>query len=275
MAKGIAVIQEVKARQLRLARALSKGVFRHSELLNMHFLRKFTLVISILFCASLALAAAAMAAGGGGLGPGDYVFENTTAAAQFGFPNDPNQTSGFDVWVSKGLNSFERDNHDGQNPVVTDSTIVNLQVFGTKGSGYFCFVLNNQGDFKVSRNLKSASLHTNLTADEMCKIGAPVTGKAAGVTPFAGGGGPGLQPPFQVDITWTGTGVTGSGKDRNSFKCGTFSTEATTVTKTAGETATGTISALGGSFASSTAGIISNNTQLNIKGSPVQGCFGF
>jgi hypothetical protein len=243
----------------------------------MHALiRRVSLVVSIVFCGSLAAAAAAVAAGGGGLGPGDYRFVNTTAAAQFGFPNDPTQTTGFDVFVSQGLNSFELDQgNNDNNPVISNSTLVQLQVFGVKGSGFFCFVLNNQSDFKVSKNLQSASLHTNLTADEMCKTGAPVTGKAAGVTPFAGGGGPGLVPPFQIDITWTGTGVTGSGKDHNTFKCGSYSTDGTTVTKTAGENASGTISVLGGSFAASTAGIIFNDTHMNISGFPLQGCFGF
>jgi hypothetical protein len=240
-------------------------------------IRRVSLVISIVFCGSLAAAAAAVAAGGGGgLSPGDYRFVNTTAAAQFGFPNDPTQTNGFDVFVSQGLNSFELDQgNNDNNPVISNSTLVQLQVFGVKGSGFFCFVLNNQSDFKVSKDLKSASLHTNLTADEMCKTGAPVTGKAAGLAPFAGGGGPGLQPPFQIDVTWTGTGVTGSGKDHNTFKCGSYSTQGTTVTKTAGENASGTISVLGGSFAASTAGIIFNDTQMSISGFPAQGCFGF
>ncbi len=243
----------------------------------MHSLiRRVSLVVSIVFCGSLAAAAAAVAAGGGGLGPGDYRFVNTTAAAQFGFPTDPTQTTGFDVFVSQGLNSFELDQgKKDSNPVISNSTLVQLQVFGVKGSGLFCFVLSNQSDFTVSKDLQSASLHTNLTADEMCKTGGPVTGKAAAVTPFAGGGGPGLEPPFQIDVTWTGTGVTGSGKDRNTFKCGSYSTDATTLTKTAGENSTGTISVLGGSFAASTAGIIFNDTHMSIGGFPVQGCFGF
>lgn len=243
----------------------------------MALVRRITLVISIVFCGSLALAAAAIAAGGGGgLGPGDYRFVNTTAQAQFGLPTDPSQTSGFLVFVSQGLNSVELDQgNNDNNPVVTNSTIVNLQVFSGKDSGFFCFVLKDDSNFKVSKDLKTASLHTYLTADEMCKTGAPVTGKAAGVTPFAGGGGTTIQPPFQLDVTWTGTGVTGSGKDRNTFKCGGYSTEGTTLTKTAGERASGAISVLGGSFATSTAGIIFNDTHLNISGFPAQGCFGF
>jgi len=242
----------------------------------MALVRRITLVISILVCGSLALAAAAMAAGGGGLGPGNYVFENTTAAANFGFPNDPKQATGFDVFVSKGLNSVQLDNQDGENPVVTNSTIVNLQVFGSKGQGYFCFMLKNPADFKISSDLRHASLHALLTADEMCTLGAPVAGKAGGVTPLAGGGGPLLQPPFQVDITWTGTGVTGSGRDRNTFTCGGYSTNATTSTKTAGENASGTIDVLKGStFSSTTAGIIANTTHLEVQGFPRQGCFGF
>lgn len=240
----------------------------------MALIRKITLVISILFCGSLALAAAAMAAGGGGLGPGDYVFENTTAAAQFGVSDPLNPTPGFTVFVSQGLNSVQLDNQDEENPTVTKSTIVNLQIFGAKSGGFFCFVLKNPAEFTVSKDLKSASLHSLLTPDELCKIGAPVTGKA-GMAPLPAGGGPGLQPPFQVDVTWSGTGVSGSGKDRNKFNCGSFSTNATTLTNTAGENATGTIDALQGSFPSITAGIIANTTHLEVQGFPKQGCFGF
>jgi len=241
----------------------------------MALIRKITLVVSVVFCGSLALAAAAIAAGGGGgLGPGEYVFANTTAAAQFGVPDPLNQTPGFDVFVSRGLNSFQLENGDGENPSVSDSTIVNLQFFGPQGQGFFCFALKNQKDFKVSSDLKSASLHTLLTADEMCSFGAPVTGKAA-PAPRAVGGGPAVQPPFQVDITWTATGVHGSGKDRSTFSCGNYSTNSTNDTKTAGENATGTINVLKGSFAATTAGIIANNTHLEIKGFPLQGCFGF
>jgi hypothetical protein len=241
----------------------------------MALIRKITLVVSIVFCGSLALAAAAIAAGGGGgLGPGDYVFSNTTAAAQFGIPNPLNQNPGFDVFVNKGLNSFQLENPEDSPPVVSNSTIVNLQIFGTKGQGFFCFVLSNPSDFSISKDLKSASLHTTLTAAEMCNQGGPVTGKGA-PAPLAGGGGPALLPPFRVDVTWTGTGVYGSGRDRNSFNCGNYSTQATTDTKTAGEKATGTLDVLGGSFNATSAGIIDNTTHMEVKGAPVQGCFGF
>jgi hypothetical protein len=135
-------------------------------------------------------------------------------------------------------------------------------------------MLNNQGDFTVSSDLKTASLHTLLTPSEMCKFGGPVTGKA-GVTPFAGGGGgTGPQPPFRVDITWSTNGVTGSGKDRSSFRCGQYTLNATSTQKTAGENATGTIDALKGAFVSNTAGIQSNTTHLEVAGAPLQGCFG-
>src|SRR3989442_564341 len=146
--------------------------------------------------------------------------------------------------------------------------------FRPQGEGFFCFALKNQSDFQVSKDLKGVSLHTFLTPQEMCNFRGPVTGKAA-PAPLAGGGGPVIQPPFQVDITWAATGVRGSGRDRGTFSCGSYSTNATTDIKTAGETATGTIDVLKGSFASTTAGIMANNTHLDIKGFPLQGCFGF
>lgn len=241
----------------------------------MALIRKITLVVSVVFCGSLALAAAAVAAGGGGgLGPGDYVFANTSASAQFGVPDPTSQTPAFLVTVSRGLNTFQMEKPKHSPPVVLDnSTVLNLQIFGPQ-QGFFCFVLQNQKDFTVSTDLKSASLHTLVTADEMCNFGGPVTGKAA-PAPLAGGGGPSLQPPFKVDVTWTATGVHGSGRDRNTFSCGDYSTKATSDMKTAAQNATGTIDVLQGSFASTTAGIIANNTQLDIKGFPLQSCFGF
>jgi len=241
----------------------------------MALIRKITLVVSVVFCGSLALAAAAIAAGGGGLGPGDYTFVNTTAAAQFGVPDPTGQTPGFDVFVSKGLNTFQLESPEDSPPVVTNSTIVNLQVFGLKGQGFFCFVLQNPSDFQVSSDLKNASLHTLLTQAEMCNTGGPVTGKGA-PAPLAGGGGPGTQPPFQVDVTWSATGIHGSGRDRNTFHCGSYSTQATNDSMTAGENATGTIDLFkGSSFSASTAGIIANTTHLEVQGTPMQGCFGF
>jgi hypothetical protein len=242
----------------------------------MAFIRRFALVVSIVICGSLAWAAAANAAGGGGgIGPGDYVFVNTNAEAQFGFPNDPTQTSGFSVFVSKGLNSFQLEHPKKSPPVVTTSTIVNLQTFDSNNvSIFYCFVLSNQSDFAVSADLKSASLHTLLTADEMCNFGGPVPGTGKGAfTPFAGSGG-GPQPSIQVDITWTGTGVTGSGKDRSSFDCGSFRQDVTNVTKTAGSNAVGTVTGVRGSWTTSFAGINSTSVHMDVKGFPLQGCFG-
>ena len=242
----------------------------------MALIRKITLIFSVVFCGSLALAAAAIAAGGGGgLGPGDYVFSNTSASAQFGIPGPTNLAPGFDISVSRGLNSFQLENSEDRPPVVTDSTIVNLQIFGPQGQGFFCFALKNQSDFKVSSDLKSASLKTKLTSDELCNFGGPVTGKGTSKAPLAGGGGPGLVPPFNVDIKWKATGIHGSGKDRSTFDCGDYSTEATSTIKTAGENATGTLDVLSGSFSTSAAGINSSATHMNVQGNPRQGCFGF
>jgi len=76
-------------------------------------------------------------------------------------------------------------------------------------------------------------------------------------------------------VTWTGTGVTGSGKDRGTFKCGDYSTKTSNEQRTAGETSTGQITGLFASTASTTAGVLANTTHLDISGFPKQGCFGF
>jgi hypothetical protein len=241
----------------------------------MAFIRKFALVISMFVCGSLALAAAAVAAGGGGgLSPGDYVFSNTNAEGQFGFPSDPNQTTGFTVFVNQGMNSFQLEHPKNSPPAVSSSTMVQLQILDATGTNNsFCFILKNPSDFTVSANLKSAALHTLLTPDEMCSFGAPVPGKGA-ATPFAGSGGTGPQPPFQVDVTWTANGVTGSGRDRGRFTCGSYAQDVTNTTKTAGSNATGTIAGVSGPLLSTSAGINQTSTNMDIKGAALQGCFG-
>jgi hypothetical protein len=235
-------------------------------------LRRFALVVSIAFCGSLALAVAAVAAGGK-LTPGEYVFTSTSASATVGFgkPGGP-ATQGFNVYVNRGLNSFQPEDGNGAG-VVTNSTMVSVDTFSPTGGAYGCFVID-PSEFTVSRNLQSASLHTTLTAAKACPgVGAPVTGKTD-VTPKAGGGG-GLPLPIKLDLTWKGFGVTSISRDRNSFECLDYSTQGTYVAHSSGASATGTVSILSGPFKSDAAGVSSTDSHVQISGTPNPACFSF
>src|SRR5690242_21137101 len=107
--------------------------------------RRFALVLSIVFCGSLALAAAAVAAGG--MGPGKYTFHNTSADAFFGMGKKGGPPSpSWSVSVNQGLNSFKS---KSGGPTVVRNTMVFITEFdGSGNGGYGCFVIPD-GDFTV------------------------------------------------------------------------------------------------------------------------------
>lgn len=238
----------------------------------MVLVRKLALVLSIVFCGSLALAAAVVAAGGG-LGPGVYAFSSKDATATFGTLNGGPPSQGFSVSVDRGLNSFRPKDPKGPRTVI-NNTIVSLSLFDDSGNySYECFMIN-PADFTVSRDLQTARVHTTLTADEICPgFGAPVTDK--GVSPFAGGGGGGtdLPLPISLDITWTGMGVTSAGSDRSTFQCLAYNTQFNTVFNSSNASASGTMSAIAGSFDTQLAAVSSYDTKATIKGIPAPACF--
>jgi hypothetical protein len=234
-------------------------------------LRRFALVVSIAICGSLALATAVGAAGGGKLVPGEYVFTSISASATMGSGKlGAPSTQGVNVYVNRGLNSFQPEDGIG---TVTNSTMVNVVTFSPTGGAYGCFVID-PSEFTVSKNLQSASLHTTLTAANACPgVGAPVTGKTD-VAPKAGGGG-GLPLPMTIDLTWNGFGVTSTTRDRSSFECLDYSTQSTLVAHSAGAVATGAVSIVSGPFRSDAAGVSSTDSHLEINGTPNPACFSF
>jgi hypothetical protein len=239
-------------------------------------IRRLALVVSIVFAGSLALAAAVAAASGGagGLGPGVSSFTNKDAFALVGaVPADP-PSQGFSVSVDQGLNSFRPKDPKGPRTVM-NSTIVSLSLFdGAGNSSFGCFLIN-PSDFTVGKDLQTASVHTTLTADELCPgYGSPVTGKG-GASPLAGAGsgGAGLPLPISLDVTWTGLGVTSTGTDRSTFDCLNYNTQFNSSFNSSNANASGTMSAIGGSFATSLAVVSSSDTQATIKGTPQPACF--
>ena len=157
---------------------------------------------------------------------------------------------------------------------VTKSTVVSLTIFDDAGNATFgCFIIR-PADFSISNDLQTASLHTTLTADEVCPgLASPVT--AGGVTPFAGGGGGGgaaLPLPISVDIAWSGLGVTSAGTDHSTSRCLDYSTDFNSIYKTSNASATGSISAINGTFQTPLGDVMSSDVKANIKGVPQAAC---
>jgi hypothetical protein len=236
--------------------------------------RRLVLVFSIVFCGSLALAAAAVAAGGGGLAPGQYTFTNVGATAFFGGKGGGPQPS-FDIFVNRGLNSFQPEDNQGQdNEIVTKSTMIVLTAFDAKGAGGTgCFIIPD-GDFVVAKNLQSASLHTTLTAQNQCPGPGQPVGGAPTVGPKAGGGGGGLQLPIAVNLTWKGAHVISTSRDHFTMSCLDHSVEGNnTLRDSLGGSASGSIGSTSG-LSTLAADVTSQDGTLEVQGQIQPPCFG-
>ncbi len=236
--------------------------------------RRLVLLVSIAFCGSLALAAGAVAAGGGGLAPGQYTFNDVSANAFFGGKGGPPAPT-FSIFVNRGLNSFEpSDGHGEGQGTVTQSTMVQLQETDASGfSSFGCFVIPD-GDFVVAGNLQSASLHTTLTATDICPgAGSPVGG-APQPGPKAATGGGGLTLPISVNLKWSGANVISTSHDRFSMRCLDLTeTGANTFRDSLGGSASGSIDTSTG-LSSQSADVSAQTGSLDIQGAAQPPCFG-
>lgn len=254
--------------------ALSKGDFGNSmEKLGM-ILRRVVLIFSIVFSGSLALAAGAFAAGsGGGLAPGDYTFNSNSASALFGGAKGGPPQPSINIFVNRGLNSFEPDGRPVP-PTVMQSTMVQFSEFDPSGASLSACFLVNDSDFTVSHDLQSASLHTWLSASSFCPgTGSPVGG-APKPGPFGGSGGAGIQLPIRVDVTWTGAGVVSTLHDDFTFRCLDHSESGkSTFLDSVGGSASGSVGASIG-LATPVADVSSQVGQIEVQGTVVPPCFG-
>ena len=241
----------------------------------MNLVKRLALVVSIVFCGSLALAAAVVAAGGGGgLGPGLYTFTNVDASATFGAAKGGPPGQAFSLSVDRGLNIFRPRDPNGQRTIM-NSTIVTVGLSDDLGNVTFgCFVIN-PADFTVSKNLQTARVHTTLTAGEVCPgFGAPVTGRSdPNALAGGGGGGTALPLPISLDVTWAGLGVTSTATDHNTFQCLNYNTQFNSSYHSSDANASGTMSAIAGPVDTSMAVVSSSDTHANIKGTPAAACF--
>ncbi|HKC20431.1 MAG TPA: hypothetical protein VKE27_12470 [Candidatus Dormibacteraeota bacterium] len=234
------------------------------------FVRRFAIALSIVFCGSLALAAAGIAAGG--FGPGKYSFENTSADAFFGMGSKGGPPApSWSVAVNHGLNSFK--NKAGA-PYVTNNTVVFVTEFDASGGGGFgCFVIPD-GDFVVVHDLQSASLNASLTADEECGgYGGPVGGGKDAV--FAGGKGGGLPLPLSVDVAWGAFGAITTNTNSFTTRCLNFIEDAKTTVNSTSAAASGSISALLGSFNADFSDISRSDGNFDVTNTPQAACLGY
>ena len=230
--------------------------------------RRLALVFAIVFCGSLAMAAAAVAAGG--MGPGKYTFNSSSANAFFGMGKKGGPpVSSWQVSVNQGLNSFKPTDPPGER-IVNDSTMVFVSEFDASGRGGFgCFVVPN-GSFTVSRAIQSAELHATLTADEACPgFGTPVGGSQEVAFPS---GNAGLTLPITVDVSWSATGAVTTFDQSFRIQCLDYNVDGNGANQSTNAGATGTISALAGSFKSAFADVQTGVGKLNISGVPPAAC---
>lgn len=235
------------------------------------FVRRFAIVSSIVVSAFLALAVAAVAASG--FGPGHYSFNSHSANAFFGMGKKGGPPApSWSVSVNQGLNSFKPTEPGGRR-IVNDSTMVFVTEFDAQGhGGYGCFIVP-ESDFSVSRDLQTASLHTVLTPAESCPgYGTPVGGSKDIV--FAGGNG-GLVLPITVDVNWTADGAVTTVKQSFSLECLDYHQDGSSTNHSTNADASGSISALSGSFAGEIANMDSADGQLDIHGVPQSACYGY
>lgn len=212
--------------------------------------------------ASLALAGSAGAGaggvgGGGGGGfprdPGQYHFEDSSAAANFTYltwTNDGGKPSPNFVFVnaSHGIFLFDPDEDSFGEPVEQESTVLRLSISGPQG-GFGCFLIPDE-HFSISDDLKSASLRLVVTKETpRCPKGRMIGATSAG-TPgddagiLGGGGGGDLPLPLTVIMNWDAH-VVWTQTNRATSECLTYSTESRGHSRRANARARGSISGIG------------------------------
>jgi hypothetical protein len=228
----------------------------------MRAIRRFSLLVCIVMTGSLVIAASAQASvlpalqgRGGGFPPaGNYDFSIMRASFIL-FSGDPSHPT-IDISVSGGPNVSKP---LGGPTTTTDDVMLRFDFFSNSGvSGNGCVFLTKPGDFAVSADLQTASLHTTIDQNN----------------PTCGGGF--LQQPLTFDVTWTGTGPIENSHDVNQFGCAGYALETQTSDTSNNANATASIQpALTGSFASAFASVGIRDQLVHAQGTvPPQNCNG-
>lgn len=164
---------------------------------------------------------AAAGGGGGGFTPGVFHFSDDLADAEL-----LSQGDFAEIDVTQG--SFLANLRNGSGVTIQNGTVLGVSLFTSTVSGFGCYTIPS-GDFSLSQDLHTATLHTTLPAGT-----PPLSGVAQlaipgghGITPFAGGGGGGVgcgggtgfPTSVTIDATWTYEGIVSNRMDNSTFSC--------------------------------------------------------
>jgi hypothetical protein len=237
----------------------------------MVLLRRLTLVASIVFCGSMALAAAGFASAST-QPSSETTFNSLSAQATVGAKGQP--TAGFFLFVSRSTTTFDQGDSKSTGKVVP-TTQVFLSLNGpTPTAG--CFEIPG-ADFTINKNLQSASLKVTLDKNSKPCPGKGMPAAAPGAKPLGGGPPPPPGPlplPITLSVTWTGNGVVGTSRNSNSFECLDYSQSFSGTTRSSIAGASGTNSAEDPAAFTTVFGVItSDQSRSEVSGTPPQNCF--
>lgn len=168
-------------------------------------LLKFIPMAVMLIAAVFATGAAVSAQKGAGCGPGNLrCTDNVADANGYWQSSSPNI---YYAQISPFRGTFKFQPHGGGPAITGHETVVNIQLAGTFGFGFGCFIVPDSA-FVISNDVQTATLNTTLTADETCPgFGQSViAGPGPGPAGFQPGGG--IPLPLGISVTWTGPGAT-------------------------------------------------------------------
>jgi hypothetical protein len=238
----------------------------------MVLLRRLTLVASIVFCGSMAMAAAGFAAAAG-QPSSQTTFNSLSAQATVGASKGQPQ-GGFFLFASRSTITFDQGDSKSTGKVVP-TTQVFLSLNGpTPTAG--CFEIP-AADFTINKNLQSASLKVTLDKNSKPCVGKGMPTAAPGAKPLAGGPPPPPGPlplPITLSVTWTGNGVVGTSRNSNSFECLDYSQSFSDTNRSSISSASGTNSAEDPAAFTTPFGVIgSDQSRSEVSGTPPQNCF--
>ena len=120
--------------------------------------------------------------------------------------------------ISAARGTFKFQQHGAGPAVIQHSTVVNIQLSGSSGYGFGCFLVPDSA-FVVGKDLQASTLQATLTADEACPGFAQplIGGSGPGQAAYPPGGG--IPLPLQVSVTWTGPGAAFSSVSDSTSHC--------------------------------------------------------
>lgn len=186
-------------------------------------------------------------AGPGPQAPGRYTFNSMIASFS------PSQTDQTDPHVNVFVNRFTNtSNPQGGAPSTSSETDMFINVSGSAGFGFACFVLQPPATFSFNSNLSAATLHISLDSS------TPTCQPSFGSFPFL---------PTDVNVTWTGVGPVAASHSDSQGSCSSFSEQTFFDDTNNNATATATLSYFAGTtFSGGQSFLGTSNHSFQIQG---------